>query len=237
MNQLHIWQLAVDIAFVVTLLFVSARWIKRGSSADLLPKTIELEGSLRALLAEADNSSRSLTDQLRERQSSLDRTLREIRDAEERLKDLPRVEGVISKGESIAKEIEGLLKGVRGELSSAEVPKRQAKRNIEKDLERVEVVEAQERPTPIIEPKEPSKRTISDMQRVYAHAEQLLKEGRGLRHVTQETELPEEEVRLLSQMIEVEREEEKSREPQRPMLDRDSRLGVLASMKRGVQTL
>lgn len=77
-----------------------------------------------------------------------------------------------------------------------------------------------------------------NMQKVYAAAEVLLKQGRKLEQVSAQTRLPVEEVRMLSQMIEIERDEEqrKSTTAASPPVA-DSRLGVLGNIRRQTTTI
>jgi hypothetical protein len=73
-----------------------------------------------------------------------------------------------------------------------------------------------------------------EVQGIYDAAENLLRSGASLETVSAETELPPEEVRLLSQMIRQEKAMSQSREGDRE----DTRLGVLGSgITRRVQTL
>jgi hypothetical protein len=76
------------------------------------------------------------------------------------------------------------------------------------------------------------------MQKIYAAAEALLKQGRQLEQVSAQTRLPVEEVRMLSQMIEIEREEEQSKKTKGTSVPvEDSRLGVLGSIRRQTTTI
>ena len=84
-------------------------------------------------------------------------------------------------------------------------------------------------------------KSAKDMRAVYASAEEMIKAGEAVDQVSVRTRIPVEELRLLSQMVEIEREEEsktnQSLTAVTPSAPRDSRLGVLGSMKRQVQTL
>jgi hypothetical protein len=73
---------------------------------------------------------------------------------------------------------------------------------------------------------------------VYAAAEILLKQGKKLEQVVAQTRLPAEEVQMLSQMIEVERDEqERQARESRQMKEGDPRLGALGSIRRQTTTL
>lgn len=72
-----------------------------------------------------------------------------------------------------------------------------------------------------------------DLKRVYASAESMLKEGQALEAVANKMKLPVEGVRLLAQMIEIERDEDTRRQdPTTKVPTADSRLGALASTRR-----
>lgn len=86
--------------------------------------------------------------------------------------------------------------------------------------------------------QEPAPRSTSELQRVYAAAEVLLKQGQKLEQVVAQTRLPEEEVRMLSQMIEVERdEEERKARASSATIAGDPRLGALGSIRRQTTSL
>jgi hypothetical protein len=86
-----------------------------------------------------------------------------------------------------------------------------------------------------------------ELQQVYAAAETMLKQGKRLEQVSAQTRLPVEEVRLLSQMVEIERNEEGQRtsgqasalgeRPSGQAQQVDERLGALAGIKRHNATL
>ena len=80
-------------------------------------------------------------------------------------------------------------------------------------------------------PYTPGDRREQGLQRVYDAAEDLLRAGRDLQTVAGITSLPLEEVRMLSQMI---AQEDRAAKKIPPV---DSRLGVLGTMRREIQTL
>lgn len=68
------------------------------------------------------------------------------------------------------------------------------------------------------------------VEEVYTQAEELLRAGKAIDEVCKETQLTKDEVRLLSQMVDMEEEQKKQ-----PVAD--ERLGVLGGFKREVQVL
>jgi hypothetical protein len=74
---------------------------------------------------------------------------------------------------------------------------------------------------------------MNDLKQVYASAESMIKEGQALESVASQMKLPVEGVRLLAQMIEIERDEGTRRQdPAAKTTTTDSRLGALASGRR-----
>ena len=73
----------------------------------------------------------------------------------------------------------------------------------------------------------------SELQQVYALAEQMLKQGVEFEQVAQRTKLPLDGVKMLSQMIEIERDEESTQELQAgQVIAGDPRLGALGTTRR-----
>lgn len=73
----------------------------------------------------------------------------------------------------------------------------------------------------------------SELQQVYALAEQMLKQGAEFEQVAQRTKLPLDGVKMLSQMIEIERDEESTQELQAgQVIAGDPRLGALGTTRR-----
>lgn len=73
----------------------------------------------------------------------------------------------------------------------------------------------------------------SELQQVYALAEQMLKQGAEFEQVAQRTKLPLNGVKMLSQMIEIERDEESTQELQAgQVIAGDPRLGALGTTRR-----
>lgn len=78
-----------------------------------------------------------------------------------------------------------------------------------------------------------TKRDTAELQKVYAEAEKMIREGIDAERVAASTKLPLEGVKLLSQMIEVERTEEaESAEKESRMIAGDPRLGALGVTRR-----
>lgn len=72
-----------------------------------------------------------------------------------------------------------------------------------------------------------------ELQQVYALAEQMLKQGVEFEQVAQRTKLPLDGVKMLSQMIEIERDEESTQELQAgQVIAGDPRLGALGTTRR-----
>ena len=73
----------------------------------------------------------------------------------------------------------------------------------------------------------------SELQQIYALAEQMLKQGAEFEQVAQRTKLPLDGVKMLSQMIEIERDEESTQELQAgQVIAGDPRLGALGTTRR-----
>lgn len=73
----------------------------------------------------------------------------------------------------------------------------------------------------------------SELQQIYALAEQMLKQGAEFEQVAQRTKLPLDGVKMLSQMIETERDEESMQELQAgQVIAGDPRLGALGTTRR-----
>ncbi len=337
----------------------------RGDRAQaMLPKTLELEASLRSLVQDADGAGRHLNDQLMKREQSLQRLLAEIEAADQKLSRTislgeerqHQIEQESNKAASVIDEVERTLRELKAELSAqAASPDREIYRETSSAQHRsseARVASSQDRyaqqretqreaqqethreqrshrdshepPPPAFEhisssrygdeyahqemrpqqsrqiqtrqiesrmsdprdgdprpqsrsyqeeraPNAPSSRALlaeersavpaksprahiyqdnmehKELQQVYAAAETMLKEGKRLEQVSAQTRLPVEEIRLLSQMVEIERNEEVQRtsardaapvtRPAAPAQQVDERLGALAGIKRHNATL
>ncbi len=81
--------------------------------------------------------------------------------------------------------------------------------------------------------KKAAQPSSSELQQVYALAEQMLKQGVEFEQVAQRTKLPLDGVKMLSQMIEIERDEESTQELQAgQVIAGDPRLGALGTTRR-----
>ncbi len=81
--------------------------------------------------------------------------------------------------------------------------------------------------------KKAAQPSSSELQQVYALAEQMLKQGVEFEQVAQRTKLPLDGVKMLSQMIEIERDEELTQELQAgQVIAGDPRLGALGTTRR-----
>jgi len=77
-----------------------------------------------------------------------------------------------------------------------------------------------------------------DLRSVYAAAETMIKQGAAIEQVARQTKIPVEGVRLLAEMIEVEREEDsRKQDPLAKVATTDSRLGALGGIRRQTTVL
>ncbi len=305
-NQMIIWRLAVDLSLVTAILVMAFRWLKASRAQAMLPRTLELEASLRSLISDADAAGRHLNEQLLRREQNLQKLLADVTEAEGRLNRS------ITGGEERSKEIHIALENARDlinelkesfkeeqnalrrqqqelhthqrsfrsqdtqaqlsrpvsreSLQEPEPPSfeetgynRRSSRSVASPTREIEmrrhselVVDEERRPQSTspsrerivqTETREQSRKpdvyqasSAADqrnMQKIYAAAEVLLKQGRQLEQVSAQTRLPVEEVRMLSQMIEIERDEEQRKKATGPAGPAaDSRLGVLGNIRR-----
>lgn len=288
MSQIQIWQVAVDLGLVMTILFMGMRLIRSSGVSSMIPRTVELESSLRSLIGEADVAGRSLNDQLLRREQNLQKLLTELEAIEQRIsRTMIEAEerqvalgSEVEKAQQVSEEVSRGLRDIQRELGTQEAaPQPQAPRQAQS---RTQPAAAAKRPQPIplarsveaitdpesFEPEMPapgvrvpakqrievrnnqaqapqakiqgngdvypSGDRLKAMQDVYRTAEELLRAGADPDRVSEQTRLNVEQVRLLSQMIEIERDEENERPSKR---NADDRLGVLGAMRRQVQTL
>ena len=78
---------------------------------------------------------------------------------------------------------------------------------------------------------------MQELQRIYATAEDMIKQGQEIEQVCAQTKLPVEEVRLLSQMVEVERDEQARQKKSQVPVGVDPRLGALGAIRRQTTTV
>lgn len=86
MVELETLKLLVDLAVTGCLVYIGFKVLRLPESAKLSQRTVELEGLLKSLIKEADQAGSALNEQLRSRQSSLEKLLAEFEGSERRLK-------------------------------------------------------------------------------------------------------------------------------------------------------
>lgn len=292
MNQIQMWQLLVDIGLITSVLTMTARAFKSSRLPSMLPKTRELEASLRALIGDAETAGLQLNDQLLRREQNIQRALSEIQQSEGRItKAIAEAEALQNKLQQTRVETVkviqdlkiGFERGVQSERARLEeqsaalhsvhpqvgapvhhappAPTYQAapvqsapqphtfveQTYTRTPLQRsVEMTEA----TPNVAQsphgavaQQSSRRSTqaqpsqAELQKVYKSAEVMLKEGNTLESVASQMKLPVEGVRLLAQMIEIEREEDTRKQEAEPFPGADARLGALAAIRRQTSVL
>lgn len=294
MNQIQMWQLLVDIGLITSVLTMTTRAFKSSRLSSMLPKTRELESSLRTLIGDAEAAGLQLNDQLLRREQNIQKALSEIQQSEARIvKAIADAEALQGKLQVTRAETvrviqdlkQGFEQGVQSERSRLEertaahesvpqaprqaqsAPPSYAARHDERERgqepedttfvaqsygrsplqQRVEVVQSPSRPLQR-EASVPSHQaaaqnagtptSAADLQRVYQSAEAMIKEGRAVESVASQMKLPVEGVKLLAQMIEIEREEDsKKKEESGRLASADSRLGALGAIRRQTSAL
>ncbi len=292
MNQIQMWQLLVDIGLITSVLTMTVRAFKSSRLPSMLPKTRELEASLRSLIGDAETAGLQLNDQLLRREQNIQRALSEIQQSEARItKAIADAEALQNKLQQTRVETVkviqdlkiGFERGVQSERARLEEQSaglhsvnpqmgapvhhappaqpyqaappqaaQQAHTFVEQTYVRtplqrnVEVAGATSHVTPSshgnVEPQssrrapqaQPSQ---AELQKVYKSAEVMLKEGNTLESVASQMKLPVEGVRLLAQMIEIEREEDTRKQEAEPLPGADARLGALAAIRRQTSVL
>ena len=295
MNQIQMWQLLVDIGLVTSVLTMTVRAFKSSRLPSMLPKTRELEASLRSLIGDAETAGLNLNDQLLRREQNIQRALSEIQQSEARIaKAIVEAETLQNKLQQTRVETVKVIQdlkngfergiqsertrreersaglnsvppqttvaqhdaapGPRNEVSSSypaapSQPAPQAAPFVEQTyartpLERsVEVTNASAPAQPSYEGDAATRRTAptqpssAELQKVYKSAETMLKGGQTLESVATQMKLPVEGVRLLAQMIEIEREEDTRKQEAEMFAGTDSRLGALAAIRRQTSAL
>lgn len=116
MGQIHVWQMVVDLFLVSAILIFTFRWVKGDRAQALMPRTLELESSLRSLILEADGAGRHLNDQLLKREQSLQKLLDEITAADQKIQRAVAAgeerATALEKEERKARDLIGELQGV-----------------------------------------------------------------------------------------------------------------------------
>lgn len=248
MSQIHLWQIGVDLTLVAILVLFVARTIRGGAGLGSSPRLLELESSLKGLIAEAESAGRSLNDQLIRREQNLQKLLEETQQSESNIRALnesasnehDNLRAELSRAREVVQEVRRSLQTIRTELGghSAEIEIEREQRRVETDT----VAPRTEAPSPRrpsssapFEESRPAPVSPIELKSTVENAEVLLRNGVSTEEVSRTTRLEPEQVRLLKQMIEIERNETKPKA--RPIEHSDERLGVLSVMRRQVQTL
>ena len=300
MNQMQMWQLLVDIGLITSVLTMTVRAFKSSRLPSMLPKTRELEASLRSLIGDAETAGLNLNDQLLRREQNIQRALSEIQQSEARIaKAIAEAEALQGKLQQTRVETvkviqdlkNGFERGVQAERSRLEEqsaglnsvhsqtamthqqvapspayqaqptyqsapaqqpvpayqaavpqPAPQAPTFVEQTYARtplqrnVEVTNASAS-TQATHRAASTQQSPAELQKVYKSAEVMLKEGQSLESVATQMKLPVDGVRLLAQMIEIEREEDTRKQDNDVFAGQDSRLGALAAIRRQTSVL
>ena len=301
MQHIDMWRMAVDVALVTSILMMAFRYMKGSNAQALVPRTLELESSLRSLITEADAAGRHLNDQLLRREQTLQRLLSEIEGAEQRMsRAMSTAEECAAslltdsdKAKTVIDELSHTMTELKAELrrdaasqptprSRTETPARAATvrepapvefqdmapaarsnssqparqfapqaASLDRQMSTFPAMgllgdamhprrqsgenQAATAPRPAA-PREAEPLGQAEMRVVYATAENLLKEGKRVEQVSAQTRIPVEELRMLSQMIEIEREEEAQQSVRpRVTVQTDPRLGALGAVRRTSQ--
>ena len=286
MNQIQMWQLFVDIGLITSVLTMTTKAFKSSRLSSMLPKTRELESSLRTLIGDAESAGLQLNDQLLRREQNIQRALSEIQQSEARImKAIADAEALQGKLQTTRTETirviqdlkQGFEQGVHSERSrldervspelsnvpqmprsaqpvpTSHVPEQEdttfvaqsytrapSQNRVEPSQSSSQSTQKETSPaTPRAKPQSTEAPTsASDLQRVYRSAELLIKEGKAIESIASQMKLPVEGVKLLAQMIEIEREEEsKKREQGGKVASTDSRLGALGAIRRQTSAL
>lgn len=294
MNQIQMWQLLVDIGLITSILTLTTRAFKASRLPGILPKTRELETSLRALIGEAEAAGLQLNDQLLRREQNIQKALSEIQQSESRIiKAIADADELQSKLQVTRNETVrviqdlkvGFERGVQTERvrheerhSTAVDVAAQAAVNVPAPQAQLQPQARPQTPPPqaprvsvgmadtFVEqtyPRTPLQRSVevsaptqsargaapstnvpvsqpspSDLRQSYQSAEVLIKEGNAVESVASQMKLPVEGVKLLAQMIEIEREEDsRKQDPSGKFATSDSRLGALGNIRRQTTSL
>jgi len=291
MNQIQMWQLIVDIGLITSVLTMTMRAFKSSRLPSMLPKTRELEASLRSLIGDAETAGLQLNDQLLRREQNIQRALTEIQQSEARIaKAVAEAEALQEKLQTTRTETvrviqdlkNGFERGVQTErarfeeqsaaphvttpqaVTSEPVPTPQPASTsnaaaqpsafVEQTYSRtplqrsVEVIATPEQGSAAQQGSIPASKTAgaggvnsmnaTELQRIYKAAEQMLKKGESLEQVSAYMKLPIEGVRLLAEMIEIEREEDsRGKQVAEARAASDSRLGALGAIRRQTSAL
>jgi len=290
MNQIQLWQLLVDIGLITSVLTLTTRAFKTSRLPGMLPKTRELESSLRNLIGEAEAAGLSLNDQLLRREQNIQKALLEIQQSEARIvQALTEAQALQDKLQVTRNETvrviqdlkAGFERGVQAERAKVEERQPSAIVAPPQQVAHTQAVQppspqtqeqrsSPERSSDFVEqtyPRTPLQQSVAvsavtqmpksaaqsnsasssetntpisaaDLKRVYQSAEILIKEGNAVESVASQMKLPVEGVKLLAQMIEIEREEDsRKQDPSGKYATTDSRLGALGGIRRQTSIL
>jgi hypothetical protein len=266
MNQIQIWQLVIDLGLVASVLVMTVRAFKSSRLSTMLPQTRELEGSLRGLIGDAERAGQHLNEQLLHREQNIQRNLTSIQDAESRLsKMIAEAETLHQKLQATRVETikvvqdlkSGLEQGMLSEQARYDVsvaPQRELRPQVatqqppqrEADFARESFGRGSNENDMAVPPQREQRATQMtaetavgpDLKTIYEAAETMIKQGAAIEQVARQTRIPVEGVRLLAQMIEIEREEgSRKQDPFAKVPTTDSRLGALGGIKRQTTVL
>ncbi len=135
MQQIELWKIMCDVFLMLSLVWLGIKFLRSPTSMSARRQIAELEGSLRALIKEADAAGRSLNDQLLKRQQNLEKLMYDLESAEHR------VNRVVSQAEESRNALEmetSRARRIGGEVTSIDAP-RPAPRpsNLHIEVERV----------------------------------------------------------------------------------------------------
>ena len=266
MNQIQIWQLVIDLGLVASVLVMTVRAFKSSRLSTMLPQTRELEGSLRGLIGDAERAGQHLNEQLLHREQNIQRNLTSIQDAESRLSKMiaeaetlhQKLQATRVETSKVVQDLKsGLEQGILSEQARYDVsiaPQREAQSQlVQQPAPHKPAEDAREsfgrsghgRDSAAASQREhQTTQTIAEMaagsnlKTIYEAAETMIKQGAAIEQVARQTRIPVEGVRLLAQMIEIEREEgSRKQDPFAKVPTTDSRLGALGGIKRQTTVL
>jgi hypothetical protein len=113
MNSIQVIRLAIDGGLLLSLLVFAYRFLRSQSPAFNKYELQSLNASLKTAVKEADEASRSLNEQLRQRKDGLEKLLFEIQGAESRINK------IVSNSEQNKSELEGLIQAAQVTIKRA----------------------------------------------------------------------------------------------------------------------
>lgn len=149
MNDLQLIKLAIDSGLLLSLLFFAFRFLRSQAPAVSIQELSSINGALKSAVKEADDATRGLHEQLRQKKDALDKLLFELQGSESR------VSRAVSSSEECKHDLETLLK--RAQAVSQEIAQARPERS---------VASREYEPTPSPQPRAPQKRTESRPGRI-----------------------------------------------------------------------